>query len=379
MSERARRGAVRPPAMVDVARLAEVSQKTVSRVVNGEPNVSADVRERVQAAIEELGFRPNGAARALVTARSRVIGFVSTGSALFGPSQMAVGVEQAAREAGYAVAVVHTRSGDPSDVGDALDELAARGVDGIVVSEPADSLRPVHRTPAGVPVLALEHRPEESDEWILVGADDRAGARAATEHLLGLGHRTVWHVAGPQGWGTTQNRRIGWEEALVESGCPVPEVIRGDWSPASGYEAGVVLATRPDLTAVFVANDDMAIGLVRALERAGLSVPRDVSVVGFDDVAAAAYQHVPLTTVRQDFAEISRQGMRRLLAAIEGRPVPSRRTAVPVHLVVRDSTAAPHPDRGPVRPAHPGAGAGLSIASPLAGIPTDILDEEDPS
>ncbi|SKC66254.1 LacI family DNA-binding transcriptional regulator [Krasilnikoviella flava] len=345
MSERARRGAHRPPAMVDVAQHAGVSQKTVSRVVNGEPNVSSAVRERVLAAIDELGFRPNSAARALVTARSRVIGFVSTGSALYGPSQMAVGVEQAAREAGYTVVVVHTRSGDPAEVGAALDELAGRGVDGIVVSEPADSLRPLGHAPAGVPVLALEHRPDEPDEWLLVGADVRSGARAAVEHLLELGHETVWHVAGPEGWGTTRDRRLGWADALCAAGRPLPDVLRGDWSPASGFEAGRVLADVPDLTAVFVANDEMAVGVVRALETAGLTVPRDVSVVGFDDVATAAYQHVPLTTVRQDFAQITSQGMALLFATIEGRAVPERQTAVPLQLVVRESTAPPHPAR----------------------------------
>lgn len=354
MSDAGRAQASRPPSMVDVAQRAGVSQKTVSRVVNDEPNVSEALRERVRVAIAELGFRPNDAAQALVTARSRVIGFVSTGSALFGPSSMAVGVQRAARDAGYTVAIVHTATGDPRDVGEALDELAARRVAGIVVSEPADSLRPVHHTPHGVPVLALEHRPDENADWILVGADDRAGARTATEHLLGLGHRTVWHVAGPEGWGTSLSRQHGWREALEASGCVVPELVRGDWGAASGYEAGVLLAARPDVTAVFVANDDMAMGLVRALERAGLQVPRDVSVVGFDDVAVSAYQHVPLTTVRQDFDEIARQGMRRLLAEIEGRPVPSRRAAVPVTLVVRESTAPPHPDRRSARTA-PGA------------------------
>jgi DNA-binding LacI/PurR family transcriptional regulator len=358
--------------MTDVARAANVSQKTVSRVVNGEPNVSDEVRARVQAAIDDLGFRPNGAARALVTARSRVIGFVSTGSTLFGPTSMAVGVEQAARDAGYTVAVVHTRSGDPLDIGEALDELASRGVDGIVVSEPADSLRPVRHTPPGVPVLALEHRPEANDDWILVGADDRQGARAATEHLLALGHRTVWHVGGPEGWGTTHNRRSGWQDALEESGCAVPDVIHGDWTVGSGYEAGLLLASRPDVTAVFVANDDMAIGLVRALERGGLDVPGDVSVVGFDDIAVASYLHVPLTTVRQDFGEIARQGMRRLLAEIEGRPVASRRSAVQVTLVVRESTAPPHPDRTPV---HRAPQAPTPVPD-LGPVPDSDPDEE---
>lgn len=342
MVQSARRGTLsRPPSMVDVARLAGVSQKTVSRVVNGEPHVSPEVAQRVRAAIEESGFRPNGAARALVTARSRIIGFVSTGSALFGPSSIAVGVEQAAREAGYTIAVEHTPDGDPRNVRRALDELAARGVDGIVVSEPADSRRPADHTPHGVPVLSLEHRPEGSDGWLLVGADDRAGARQATEHLLALGHRTIWHVSGPDGWGTSENRETGWREALEDAGVPVPPVVRGDWTLASGHEAGKVVAEHPEVTAVMVANDDMAIGLVRALESAGRRIPDDISVVGFDDVPVAAYLHVPLTTVRQDFAEIARQGMLRLVDEIEGRPVLSRRAALPLDLVVRESTAPP--------------------------------------
>lgn len=336
----------RPAAMVDVAQLAGVSQKTVSRVVNDEPHVSEQVRDRVTAAIAELGFRPNTAARALVTARSRTIGLVYTGSALFGPSAMSVGVERAARDAGYSIAVVHTPDGTPASVGAAFDDLAGRGVEGIVVSEPADDLRPVDLESRGIPVLALEHRPGEPGDWLMVGVDDRAAAREATEHLLELGHRTVWHVAGPAGWGTSQNRLLGWQDALAAAGAPVPPVLRGNWSPRSGFEAGANLAARTDVTAVVAANDEMAIGVIHAAEEAGLVVPDDLSVVGMDDIPLAGYLSVPLTTMRQDFDLITREGMVRLLDAIEGRDVEQPRFGVRAEIVVRGTTAPPGAARG---------------------------------
>lgn len=342
-AERSR--STRPPSMVDVARAAQVSQKTVSRVVNREPNVSPEVRSRVLEAIASLGFRPNSAARALVTNRTRTIGMVSIGSSLLGPASIVDGVEKAARGAGYSLTLVRTASGGADDIGAAMDALVAQGVEAIVISEPADSLQRIGHSVPGIPVLAVEHRENEDDDWILVGADTWGGARSATEHLLGLGHRTVWHVAGPDGWGTSENRVDGWRAALLESGCAVPDVVRGDWTASSGYEIGLSLATRDDLTAVFAANDDMAVGLVHAFERSGLSVPDDVSVVGFDDIGTAGFLHTPLTTVRQDFAEIARQGMRRLIAAVEGRHVGSRQASVPVQLIIRESTARANPRR----------------------------------
>jgi DNA-binding LacI/PurR family transcriptional regulator len=326
--------------MVDVARLSGVSQKTVSRVVNGEPHVSPKVQAKVLAAIEELNFRPNSAARALASSRTRTIGFVYTGSALFGPSAMSVGIERAARDAGYSVAVVHTPDGTPVSVRAAFDTLIGRGVEGIVVSEPADDLHSADLPTGGIPVLSLENNPGDEGDWILVGADDRSGAREATEHLIGLGHRSIAHIAGPVGWATSQNRLLGWRDALTSAGLPVPAAVRGDWSAASGFAAGQLLGTT-GITAVLASNDEMAIGAIRALELAGRSVPRDVSVVGIDDIPLAAYLSVPLTTVRQDFESVTHEGMSRLLDVIEGRPLSTRRYAVPTELVVRASTGSP--------------------------------------
>jgi DNA-binding LacI/PurR family transcriptional regulator len=335
-----RAGTPRPAAMVDVARLSGVSQKTVSRVVNGEPHVSPKVRLKVVAAIEELNFRPNSAARALASARSRTIGFVYTGSALFGPSSMSVGIERAARDAGYSVAVVHTPDGSLASVRAAFDNLIGRGVEGIVVSEPADDLRPADLPSNGIPVLSLEYKVEEDGDWLMVGADDRSGARAATEHLIALGHRSIGHIAGPQGWATSQNRMLGWQDALAKAGLTGPPAVRGDWSAASGFAAGQVLATT-DITALLASNDEMAIGAMRALELAGRSIPQSVSVVGIDDIPLAAYLSVPLTTVRQDFDRVGREGMARLLELIAGRELESRSYAVPTELIVRGSTASP--------------------------------------
>lgn len=330
----------RPPAMVDVAKMANVSQKTVSRVVNGEPNVSEDARSRVVAAIEELGFVPNRAARTLVTSRSRTIGVISSGSSLHGPASMSVEIEKAAQKSGYTTLITHAPTGEAKSLESAIADMASQGVDGIVISYPGQTLETIRPPAAQIPLLALEHRPTEGDNWILVGADNRGGARAATEHLLGLGHETVWHITGPSSWGASESRRAGWQDALADSGCAIPPAVEADWSVHSGYEAGRRLVAE-NATAVFAANDDMAIGAIRAFTDAGKRVPEDISVIGFDDLPVSEYLVPALTTVRQDFEEIVRQGMRRLTAAMEGHPVASRITSVTVHLVFRETTAPP--------------------------------------
>ncbi|EPJ41848.1 putative Lactose operon repressor [Streptomyces afghaniensis 772] len=170
-----------------------------------------------------------------------------------------------------------------------------------------------------------------------------AAARLATEHLLSLGHRTVWHVPGPQDWWAARDRLRGWREALAAAGAPEPPLPSpGDWSPASGYAAGRQLAELSDVTAVFAANDDMAIGALRAFADAGRAVPGDVSVVGYDDIPAAAYLFPPLTTVRQNFAAVADRAVDVLIALIEGRPAPAAQPGQAVELTVRAST-------GPVR------------------------------
>jgi DNA-binding LacI/PurR family transcriptional regulator len=336
----------RRPAGTDVARRAGVSQKTVSRVMNGERHVKEEVRLRVLRAAQELGYRRNNAARALNSGRTRRIGVVSLGSTLYGPASMLFELERTARSTGYSLSIVATFEGDPKGVTGAIDSLLAEGVDGIVLSEPIDEGENVHLN-ADVPLLSLGRFPGLTGPRIVItGADGAAAGRIATEHLLSLGHATVWHVAGPQRWWSARDRLDGWHATLRAAGTNPPPWIEGDWSPASGYAAGSRLARNPEVTAVFVANDDMAIGVMRAFAEAGRDVPDDVSVVGLDDIPSAAYQTPPLTTIRQDFGAMARQGLEHLVSEIEastdGAPCV---TEPPVCLVVRRSTAPP-PSRG---------------------------------
>ncbi|MBO9553490.1 MAG: LacI family DNA-binding transcriptional regulator [Cellulomonas sp.] len=326
---------------MDVARSAGVSQKTVSRVINGDPHVSAEVRDRVHAAIKTLGYRPNRAARNLVLGRSRTIGVLSVGSTDYGPSSLMVGAEHAIRSAGYTMSVVNTLEGEPETITAALRDLLDQGVDGIVVNEPVGIFTLAPGGVGDLPLLSLSGSYGVSTNEVVADADQAGGGQQATEHLLGLGHRTVHHVAGPQGWRSSGLRLDGWERALRAAGVEVPPVRFGDWSARSGYEAGVHLAADPDVTAVFVANDQMAIGVLRAMTEAGRDVPGDVSVVGFDDVPEAAYLPRALTTIRQDLGNLATFGVGMLVDAIENPRRQDRREDVPVELVVRETTAPP--------------------------------------
>lgn len=339
--EAGRGGSTSMPRGVDVARLAGVSQKTVSRVLNNEPYVSTEVRQRVLAAAERLGYRLNNAARALASGRSRSIGVVTLGTALYGPASLFMGIERAVRDAGYALRVVNIVEGDPAGIAGAVESVLEQGVDGIVISEPIDEGAELVR--ADVPVLVFgTPLPFSAPRVVTAGVGSDALARAATEHLLDLGHATVHHVAGPQRWYAARERLAAWRAALAARGLGEPPVVEGDWSAASGYAAGRQLASDGDVTAVFAANDDMAIGVIRALTEAGRRVPDDVSVAGFDDVPVAAYVTPPLTTVRQPFDAVATAGLRLLVHAIE-RPREDLPSAAdhPVELVVRASTAPP--------------------------------------
>ncbi len=324
--------------MADVARLAGVSHQTVSRVLHDSPHVRGETRDRVLAAIRQLDYRPNSMARALATGRSKTLGVVSSDTTQYGPASTVYGIEQAAHEAGYSINVSSLRSINRGTVLDALEQLRDQGVDGVAIIAPhragVDALR--HIGPA-FPTVAVEAGQNSAIPSAMV--DQRAGAAAATRHLLSLGHKTVHHLGGPPDWQEAEERIIGWKHSLEAAGAPVPELIRGDWTPRSGYELGETLLTLKDLTAVFVANDQMALGFLRRLHEAGRSVPKDISIVGFDDIPEAAYFTPPLTTVRQDFAELGRRCVHILLARIDGERQATR-VVVPPELVVRDSTVA---------------------------------------
>jgi DNA-binding LacI/PurR family transcriptional regulator len=324
--------------MADVARLAGVSHQTVSRVLNESAHVRPETRARVLEAIRVLDYRPSSVARALATGRSRALGVVSFDTTLYGPASTLFGIERAAHAEGYAVSVVSQESLDADSVVTAVERLRGQGVDGILVIAPqtaaTDSLG---RLPDDVPLVAVETGSVAAVPYVAV--DQVAGAVMATEHLLGLGHRTVHHIAGPRGWTEADERVAGWRQALAGAGAEVPEPLYGDWSAGAGYELGRALAADPAVTAVFAANDQMALGLLRVLHEAGRDVPGSVSVVGFDDLPEAPFFTPPLTTVRQDFNEMGRRSLHLLLGDLLAGTRSTKHVTIAPEFVVRASTA----------------------------------------
>ncbi|MBV1853212.1 LacI family DNA-binding transcriptional regulator [Catellatospora tritici] len=332
----------RAAVMIDVARLAGVSHQTVSRVLNNHPSVREETRERVLRAVAQLNYRPNALARGLAGRRSRVIGVVSFDTILYGPAATLLGVERAARRAGYGISIVALEQLDRAGVATAVDALTEQSVAGVVIIAPLmTAAAAVHSLPTGVPAIVVEA--DAAGELPTVSVDQVAGARLAVRHLLDLGHETVWHLSGPRDWVEARDRVDGWRQTLEAADRRVPPVIVGDWSPRSGYEAGQQLASRPDVTAVFCANDQQALGLLRALHERGIRVPEDVSVVGFDDIPEAEYLSPPLTTVRQDFDEVGRRCLAALLELLDADELPTTVThpRVAPTLVVRASSAPP--------------------------------------
>ncbi|WP_320779608.1 LacI family DNA-binding transcriptional regulator [Streptomyces sp. CRN 30] len=326
------------PVMDDVARRAGVSKQTVSRVLNEHPAVRPETREAVRAAMRELGYRPSRSARSLASGRTRMLGVISFDAARYGPAAILTAVDTAAQKAGYLVSSIALDTADRETVVQAVDRLSAEGADGVVAIAPQRWVgRALAQAGLPTPLVVLDDVPGEGGSGVV--GDSGSGARKATDHLLGLGHRTVHHLAGPAGWTSADLRLAAWRAALGAAGAEVPEPLAGDWSADSGYELGRRLARRPEVTAVFVSNDQMALGVLHALHEAGRAVPGDVSVVGYDDIPEAAHFLPPLTTVRTDFADLGTRALRLLLDRIDGAPGPGRAPApAPAELVERRSS-----------------------------------------
>jgi DNA-binding LacI/PurR family transcriptional regulator len=334
-----RRTLTRPPAMSDVAAQAGVSHQTVSRVLNGHASVRPETRDRVLEAISALGYRRNSAARALVTRRSGTIGVVTPATALFGPTSTLVGLEEAARLAQWYVSVATIRTFDGEAIASALEHFLGQGVDGIAVIAPTlEVAHAVADVDSPVPVVMITSAPEvpPGPHVFAVGVDQHLGARLATRHLLDAGHQSVLHVAGPQDWFDAQDRLAGWREECTAAGVAMPEPLIAGWGADDGYEIGRRLVREGLPSAVFAANDQLALGMLHAFWEAGVRVPQDVALVGFDDETGSAHYPPPLTTVRQGFTELGRVAVASLRAAGEGLPV--QRVDVPPELVVRASS-----------------------------------------
>jgi DNA-binding LacI/PurR family transcriptional regulator len=325
---------VRAPNIRDVAARAGVSYQTVSRVLNDSTSIREATRDRVLAAIDELGYRPNQAARALVTSRTRTIGVISAQTAFYGPATAISAIELAAREQGYRLSTTTATSSEYASIKASLDYLMSQSVEAIIVIAPQTRVyEAIQDLAVVVPYVALSagrgvgHR---------LAVDQVEGARLATRHLAELGHTEIMHLAGPQDWIEAEARMQGYLDGLADADLRTRAPILGDWTASFGYYAGLELLRVRDFTAVFAANDQMALGFLHACRETGLDVPGDLSVVGFDDIPEAAHLAPPLTTVRQDFAELGRRAVAMLLAELRGEAASD--LVLPAQLVVREST-----------------------------------------
>ncbi|MGD0239354.1 MAG: LacI family DNA-binding transcriptional regulator [Streptosporangiaceae bacterium] len=336
----------------DVAAAAGVSYQTVSRVINSHPSVRESTRELILATIDDLGFRPNRAARALAGGPVQSVTVLTPNTTLYGHRSALQGIEEAARAAGFAVGVRIVESTAPAEVSDAVAWAVEPSGALIVIAYDEAGTAALAAVPPEVPMVAMVETPagDEGQGKPWVWLDDRRAALEATRYLLGLGHRTVHYLAIPSSTHTSQ-RQAGWRTALEEAGAPVPEPAQCGWTPQSGYQAGHALGLDPDVTAVLCGNDDLALGLMRAMHEAGRAIPAEVSVVGFDDTPAAGYLTPSLTTVRMDFAELGRASFALLQALLEPETaVPPVPWPQPV-LIIRESAGPPNLPRGSWGPA----------------------------
>ncbi|MEV3858984.1 LacI family DNA-binding transcriptional regulator [Streptomyces sp. NPDC050095] len=334
-------GGPRAASIRDVAAAAEVSYQTVSRVINGHPSVKPATRERVLAAIEELGFRRSAAAHALASGRTKAVTVLTADTTNHGYAHILQGVEEAARAASYTMSIGVLEAAEDTAVRAQVERAVDAGGGLIVIAYDTAGVRALASVPQGHPVVGVVETPAKppagGSPW--VWTDDRVAAHEATRHLLGLGHTTVHYVALPSSTRRTHIRTVGWREALRAAGAPEPRPAQGGWGPGAGYEAGRRLAADPSVTAILCGNDDMAVGVLRALREAGRRVPQDVSVAGFDDIPHAAYLTPSLTTVRLDFTGLGRAAFQALHGLVEqDAPVAPHPVVSAPALVVREST-----------------------------------------
>lgn len=306
----------------EVALEARVSTQTVSRVLNQRPDVADETRKRVNEVIERLGYHPSSLARSLIQQRSYTLGVVTAGLKFIGPSRILNGITQQAEAMGYSLLLKELPRFDADNYDDLLMSLLSNHVDGIIWAVPdvgnnRNWLR--ERVPGlSVPVvfLSMETQPDIS----IISIDNYLGATLATQHLIDQGYQRIGHISGPLEWWDTQQRKAGWQDTLKKAGLQVADHqwVEGNWSSASGEKAFVQLRKQyPEMDAVFVANDQMALGVLNVACKERIQVPRDLGVVGFDGLSEAAYFFPPLSTVDQDLNQLGDVAVRKLVEAIE--------------------------------------------------------------
>jgi len=324
------------PNIYDVARLAEVSHQTVSRVLNNQPNIRPATRARVEAAMVTLGYQPNPAARSLVTAKSNMLGLLVSDTGLYGPAGMLNAMERSARQAGYFAITVAVRFDSPESWAEGLQHLSRMHVEGIAtIALQSEVIKMAAKIMPTIKLIAID-TDDQANKVNAVGIDNLGGGHMATRHLIELGHKKILHIMGPSTSSEAQNRRRGYEQAMAEAGLE-PAVVQGDWTAETGFRIGIELNLElTGYTAIFTANDQLSLGLMKAFNMRGVSVPREISLVGFDDIPESPYFNPPLTTIRQDFNQLGEVAIEMLLSDLAGTKR-KKFEALKPNLIVRDS------------------------------------------
>jgi LacI family transcriptional regulator len=338
----------RRPTMKEVANIAGVSTQTVSRVVNGKPDVSPKTRQRIQEIIEELGYQPSALARSLIRQRSYTLGVVTAGLKYIGPSRTLSGITSAAEKAGYSLLLKELPGFASDGVEPILSTLLSRHVDGIIwaVPEVGDNRNWLSelQNKLEIPLVILTMTSREKIHIVTI--DNYLGGRLAVSHLIDSGYKNIGHISGPLDWWEARERMAAWKDVIAEAGRPVHDDHweEGTWSPSSGARAFLkLLETYPEMDAIFVANDQMALGVLQVAYQEGISVPEELAVVGFDNIPEAEFFLPPLTTIQQDLHKVGgvavQEVTRIIEAAWEGdEPEEYSSFLVAPSLVVRESS-----------------------------------------
>lgn len=328
-----------------VAAAAGVSTQTISRVVNGRPDVAPDTREHVQAVIDSLGYQPSKIARSLIQGRSCSLGIVSFGIGLYGPAQALQGIQEAADALGYSLILKILPNTELIDAPQLLREMMSYHVDGILwtVPEIGQNRDWIQQAMPGlsVPIVFLNAQPRPNLMTVII--DNRTGGRLATRHLITQGRQNIGIITGPMSWWEARQRELGWREEMAAHGRIVDDstIAHGDWTAASGERCiRMLLEWHPEMDAVFACNDQMALGAMKVARQMGRQVPTDLAVIGFDNIPESAYFYPALTTIQQDMAELGRSGVTRLITMIqtpEGN-APLESIVLQPQLIEREST-----------------------------------------
>jgi len=339
------------PTIKEVASAAGVSTQTVSRVINKRPDVSPETRKRVQTVIEQLGYRPSALARSLIQQRSYTLGVVTAGLRFIGPSRTLSGITGAAEAKGYSLLLKELPQFDTTDITPIFQALHDRHVDGIIwaVPEVGENHKWIHHSSVETRIPMVYLAMEPRDDILDVSINNYLGGRMAVDHLLEQGYRHIGHIAGPMDWWEAQQRMTGWKDALRDAGIESTGDYwaEGNWSSASGAQAIEKLFVQyPEIDAVFVGNDQMALGVMQVATQKGLRIPDDLGIVGFDNIPESAYFSPPLTTIQQDQYKIGKVAVEQIIQIIESsleglELVTSNSFILSPILVVRQSSLRP--------------------------------------